>query len=288
VPANLLDDSRVRALDTETGRYAATLSPEWAVWGPNGGYLAVIALRAAMAHSRLSRPASFQCHFLASGEFGPVELEVVSLGGGKRAESLRVDLKQGDRLLLTATVWLVDDGLKGFDHDFAKPPDIPGPQALRGFQDLSDDYADWYPIWRSIECRPLRWDDGPGDPTWHGWMRFTGTLIADRAEDAIRQLFWLDLPAWNATAAAHGWPFPYLTPTLDLTVQFHRFAPEVEWLLAEGSVPFAADGIVGCVSRVWTEDGRLLATGTSKGICRPNPSYEQDLKRAKADAEENG
>ena len=111
-------------------------------------------------------------------------------------------------------------------------------------------------------------------------MRLTGTPIADRAADAVRQLFWLDMPAWNATMAAHPRPPPFFTPNLDLTVQFHRFAPEVEWLLAEGSAPVATDGLVGCVSRVWTEDGRLLATGTSKNICRPNPGYAEELERA--------
>ena len=80
--ANLIDDSAVQPVAAETGRYSATLSPEWAVWGPSGGYVAAIALRAAMAHSRLARPASFHCHFLALGEFGPVELSVMSLGGG--------------------------------------------------------------------------------------------------------------------------------------------------------------------------------------------------------------
>ena len=30
-----------------------------------------------------------------------------------------------------------------------------------------------------------------------------------------------------------------------------------------------------------TEDGRLLATGTSKHLCRLNPGYEQELARAK-------
>jgi hypothetical protein len=36
------------------------------------------------------------------------------------------------------------------------------------------------------------------------------------------------------------------------------------------------------VSRLWTEDGKLLATGTSKHVSRPNPHYEQELEKARA------
>ena len=36
-------------------RYQATLSREWAVWGPNGGYLASIALRKSSIVSRKSK-----------------------------------------------------------------------------------------------------------------------------------------------------------------------------------------------------------------------------------------
>ena len=70
------------------------------MWGPNGGYVAAIALRAALAESRLPRPASFHCQFLAVGEFAPVEVHVASLGGGKRAEALRIEVAQGQRLLI--------------------------------------------------------------------------------------------------------------------------------------------------------------------------------------------
>ena len=264
------------------GRYAADLSPDWAVWGPNGGYVAALALRAALAESRFSRPASFHCHFLAVGEFAPVTLGVTSLGGGKRAESLRVDLRQGERLLLAATVWTVDEGLSGYEHDVGEAPGVPGPDELQSFGQLAgDEYAEWYPIWRSIEGRPTRWREPPGDPVWHCWLRFTDTEIADVEADAVRQLFWLDMPGWNATISAHAWPFPYLTPNLDLMVQFHRFAPEQDFLLAEGTVPIAAEGLVGCVSRIWTRDGRLLATGASKHSCRPNPGYAAELEAAR-------
>ena len=285
--ASFLEDTHVAKDPKREGVLHATLSPEWAVWGPNGGYVAAIALRAAMAASRLPRPASFHCHFLAVGRFEPVELRVTSLGGGKRAESLRVDVLQGDRLLLAATAWMVDDGLDGYAHDVGAAPEIPGPDALRGYQDLAgEEYADWYPIWRHIEGRPVVWGhDVARPPEWHCWLRFTDTTIEDRHADAVRQLFWLDFPGWNATIAAHTWPFPYLTPNLDLTVQFHRAAPEEEWILASGFVPLADDGLVGCVSRLWTPDGRLLATGSSKHVCRPNPSYPEELERARAMAE---
>lgn len=278
--ANFLSDTRVERV--ATGRYRAALSPDWAVWGPNGGYVAAIALRAAIAESRLPRPASLQCHFLAVGAFAPVELRVASLGGSKRADSLRVDVVQEGRLLLHASVWMAGDGLSGYAHDFSAAPEVPKPDALRGYQDLAGaEYAAWYPIWRSIEGRPLAWREPPGRPEWRTWLRFTDTEIEDREGDAVRQLFWLDFPGWNATTAAHAWPFPYLTPNLDLAVQFHAFAPGTRWMLADGTVPLAAGGLLGCTSRLWSEDGRLLASGTSKHLCRPNPGYEEELARAR-------
>ena len=47
--ADFLEDTRVEPVSDEPGRYRATLSPKWAVWGPNGGYVAAIALRAAVS-----------------------------------------------------------------------------------------------------------------------------------------------------------------------------------------------------------------------------------------------
>ena len=280
--ADFLLDTRIEPVPGEPDRYRAELSPKWAVWGPNGGYVAAIALRAAMARSRATRPASFHCHFLAVGEFAPVDVRAVPVGGGKRAEALRVEMMQQDKLLLTATVWMVSDGLQGYTHDFGAAPDVPGPHALRGYQDLAGaEYAEWYPIWRSIEGRPARWREPPGRPEWHAWLRFTETSVPDRQADALRQLFWLDFPGWNATIAAHAWPFPFLAPNLDLTVQFHRFAPQETWMLAEGAALLAEDGLIGCVSRLWSEDGKLLATGTSKHMSRPNPQYAQELQRAR-------
>ena len=65
----------VGALDTDTtirptdGGGTIDLSRDWEIWGPNGGYVASIALRAAGAHSRFDRPASLVGHFLGVADF---------------------------------------------------------------------------------------------------------------------------------------------------------------------------------------------------------------------------
>ena len=59
--------SSMRHGSTEkAGRYHARLSKDWEIWGPNGGYLAAIALRAAGVLAQIRQPASFYCHFLSS------------------------------------------------------------------------------------------------------------------------------------------------------------------------------------------------------------------------------
>jgi hypothetical protein len=42
------------------------------------------------------------------------------------------------------------------DTEVASPPALPAPAALRGYPDLEENDAEWYPIWCSIEGRPAR------------------------------------------------------------------------------------------------------------------------------------
>ncbi len=72
------------------GRYSARLSRDWEIWGPNGGYIASIALRAAGEHSQFGRPVSIVGHFLGIATFDDVVVEVKTLRLTKRAESMRV------------------------------------------------------------------------------------------------------------------------------------------------------------------------------------------------------
>ena len=85
------------SLTGSAGRYEAKLSEDWRVWGPAGGYVAAVALRAAGMEAQIKRPASFSGHFLRIGDFREVELEVTPLHAGRRSESIHVVMRQYGR-----------------------------------------------------------------------------------------------------------------------------------------------------------------------------------------------
>jgi acyl-CoA thioesterase-2 len=267
------------------GRYRGKLAPDWFVWGPMGGYVAAIAFRAMADASTQPRPASFACQFLRAGNAGPVEIEVESLRGGRRSEALRATLHQGGAPVLTASAWFVADSFDGFEHSFGDMPRVPPPEALRPYHELAENYASWFPIWRHLEGRPVRWEFAPGPPVWHTWMRLLSGPPEEPALDASRTLLWADLLPWNAAQAPHDWPRRFIAPNLDLTVQFHAPAPGEDWILCDAESPIARDGLVGTGGRLWTRDGRLVASATAQLFCVANPRYAEELEeRRRLDA----
>src|SRR5262245_44108067 len=144
------------AVEGNDGPYHARLSPAWEVWGPNGGYVASIALRAAAAATPLRRPASFACHFLSVAEFGAVDLAVTPLRTARRAVSLRVSMTQRTRPILEAFAWFIGE-VEGLAHDAAVMPTLPGPDGLKSIDELvpPEEQAP-FPFWQNLEVRPTR------------------------------------------------------------------------------------------------------------------------------------
>src|SRR5689334_21877989 len=129
---DLAFDTAVEAVTSGDGdgRYTARLSRDWEIWGPNGGYVASIALRAAGAHSRFDRPVSLVGHFLGVADFeGAVGLEVTTLREAKRAESIRVAMTQNGQPIFAAMVWAGGD-VAGLEHDVTTMPEVPEPDSL--------------------------------------------------------------------------------------------------------------------------------------------------------------
>jgi acyl-CoA thioesterase len=263
------------ALTGEGGRYRATLSEDWRIWGPNGGYVAAIALRAAGAASRFGRPVSFHCHFLGVGAFGPADVSVAAMREARTAESLRVVLSQRDRAFLEAHVWSSDvrDGLA---HDHAPMPDVPLPSALRPFHELEPERYT-FPFWLNLEGRPTDWVPrdqwNPGEPRACCWYRFRpDARFDDPFLDAARALILIDTLSWPAACRAHREDEnPWMAPSLDLAARFHRAPPYGEWLLVDARADVAAEGVIGFHNRVFDEGGRLVASGGGQLLCRPRP-----------------
>lgn len=281
--STMADFERDTRVEGGAGRYRAELSRAWEIWGPMGGYVAAVALRAAGAQTALRRPASFTCQYLNVAAFEPVDITVESLRASRRAEALRVSMAQHDRPILEALVWAIAEDTPGLAHEYAAPPDLPGPDALESFNTLAPNYDEWYPYWRNVEGRPCEWipweEWEPGSPVWQTWMRFVDEAdFTDPFVDAGRALVFLDTATWPAASNAHDAPHPHIAPNLDLSVQFHRGTQEERWLLVDGAAPIAAAGLIGCAGRLWTIDGRLAATSGAQLICRPNPYYEEQAQ----------
>jgi acyl-CoA thioesterase-2 len=259
----------------ENGRYTATLSRDWEIWGPNGGYLASIALRAAGAEAAIQRPACFAGQFLHSADFAQVEIEVSVPRRGRRSEALSVVISQDAKPVLLALVRTACEG-PGLEHDAAIAPAAPRPEDVPPTEDPPR-----HPFWRNLETH---WIDPPPEafdemlesgrglpPRRLSWHRFAPrALFDDPFLDAARSLLLIDTLTWPAASLPHP-NSAFIAPNLDVTTWFHRSASQSDWLLVEHTSPVAEAGLMGTSGRVFDAAGRLIASGGAQLFCVPRP-----------------
>ena len=260
------------------GHYTATLSADWKIWGPNGGYVAAIALRAAGLESRLTRPASFSCQFLEAGAFEPAR-------GARRGAAPRARRRGAQRLARAVRAAPADraaSGPWGSSTGSSTTPrarrQVPSPEDLLPIESLlspSDGAA------ARVLGKSRAAPDRLGSAGAAGSHRSDRALLVplpaaarfqDPFLDAARCLILLDTMSWPAVRAAYVEQPAYLAPSLDVSAQFHALAPESDWLLCETTAEIARDGLIGYRSRVWSEDRHLLASGGGQLLCRPAPA----------------
>ena len=203
-------DTRVEAVGD--GHYRAKLSPDWQIWGPNGGYVASVALRAAGAATGRARPASIVASFPAVAAFDAVDLDVAILRTARYATAARVSLRQGDRIILEALVWGVDPGDMTLEHDVTPAPAVPGPDDVPSRADrvaaLPPDQPGppRLPFFENFDQHPLQWVEswppaGPQEPMTRHWLRYRPTpRFEDPWVDACRMLIPVDTFGWPAAS----------------------------------------------------------------------------------------
>jgi acyl-CoA thioesterase II len=270
VTQSALDLERATRVEVENDIHVARLSREWEIWGPNGGYLAAIALRAAGTAAQIHRPASFYCHFLSSPAFDTVQLEVKVLKRGHRAESFAVEMTQQGKPILHALVKTAADA-PGYSHQHPEAPEVPGPETLKTYEELLPNARPSFSFWNNIERRPVDQGttDEPKEPVIRAWTRYRPrACFEDPFLDAARSLILLDTYGFPAAYRRYR-SWEYLAPNLDTSAWFHSFNPECEWLLIDCECIVADRGLMGVGGKVWDTEGRLLATGSAQLCCIP-------------------
>lgn len=261
--AGLVDATAVR---TSGDRLIATLDPAWDIWGPAGGYIAAIALAAVRTRADDGhRPLTLTGQFVSVAKPGDVDVRVTLVKGGGSALHA-VTLAQGERIVFQAQVWT------SARADASLPvapvmPEVPGPERLRGMAELMTARGQ-KPIafWDNLEGRPANFrladDLPPDDPRQYRWMRFRDwTATGDPFVEAMRHLLLIDIGVWPAHWHRQTERSAYSAPSLDVWAQFHDPRPSSEWLLSEADADVSGHGAISGRVRIWSEDGRAVATG---------------------------
>ena len=275
---DLDEDTRVERVGP--GRYRGSVSADWALWGPVGGYVAAIALRAAGAHSGRPFPASLSCHYLSPARFDVVDIEVECLRTTRNATSLAVRMTQKDTPVLSALVWAVADDIRGPERPLSVPPDVPGPDEvsvdeaevlLARSQSRTVSSTATGTFWRNLELRTVAATGDHrevGGAEVHSWTKFRArAFFSDPWVDACRELVSIDLAIFPAVARALDGG-RYVTLSIDLYAAFHAPPPAEDYLLVAAQSTAAGAGLVSGTAQTWSRDGTLTSSGGSQLICR--------------------
>lgn len=255
------EDTAVTEID---GVLTANVSRDWEIWGPNGGYVAAIALRAAGLRAPEGyRPASFSCQYLSVGKFAPAQAEVRTLKTGRSASCLSVELSQEGKVFLTAQVWTTNRE-DGPEVATIPTPDTPRPEDTPDIKTLLKDTPRTHGFWQNFESRPIDWVR-EGSPDLQGkplrqWLKFLDFEPVDAFADAARSVVLIDTLLWPAHWRGQT-GVDYIAPSLDLSVWFHAPKPAGDWLLIDARSETAVGGLIHGTGQVWSQDGRLVATG---------------------------
>jgi len=252
---------------TRTGDgYSVRLDPAWDIWGPAGGYIAAIALRAVGEQAEAGhRPLTLTGQFVSVARPGNVDVraEVVKPGSTSLHD---VRLSQEGRPVFLAQIWTTARCEPS--HPIAPAmPTVPAPETcIETHAFFAERGVAESPFWRNIEGRLVnpRWPDEPAasDPRQLRWMRYRDWAPSgDPFLEAMRSTLLIDIGVWPAHWHRLPQPATYVAPSLDLTVAFHEQIAAGEWLLSEADSDVSGGGTISGRVRIWSSDGRAIATG---------------------------
>jgi acyl-CoA thioesterase len=259
-------DSDTELEDVAPGRWRAWAPEHWFVArGPNGGYLAALAARA--AERAAGRPLrSLSLHFVAAPAVGPLDVAATVERAGRTYSAVSIRLEQDGAPMTLALATLGELPEAGAAWDAAPMPDA---KPLPETEPIPPDTASVPAFMRNYD---LRWalgreDDAPG---WGGWLRTREPRLLDAPLVAAMT------DAWAPAAFAALDRF-VAAPTLDLTIHIRRplppagMAPE-DYVLGRFTTRLSVAGVWEEDGELWSPSGELIAESRQLALVRELPA----------------
>ncbi len=223
---------------------------------------------------------SLHSYFLRPGDPKiPVLYEVDRIRDGRSFGTRRVVAIQHGRAIFNMSVSFhrVEPG---FEHSDPMPS-APDPEtlptrnqilnALDEIPDGSDPDEDRPIDTRWVSQHP--WDRrGPQPPDQQVWFRADGTLPDDPVLHTCLLTYASDMTLLDTTMLPHGHTWGdnnVMMASLDHAMWFHGPFRADEWMLYDQHTPFGGGGRGLATAKVFTHDGRLVATVVQEGLIRP-------------------
>ena len=255
-----------------------------------GGQVIAQALAAAELTVDPERPAhSLHAYFLRGGsEEHETEYKVErDFDGGSFSNRRVVASQQGRPILsLTASFQKLEQGLHHLD---AEMPDVPPPDELEPEADVRRRFAEkarpearhHFLSPRPIEMRAVEgrhWmNPDPAPPRSHSWVRAVAPLPDDPRVHRAMLAFASDMTLLGTAILPHGLSWArgeVQSASLDHAIWFHEPFRADEWLLYATDSPWSGAGRGFNRGRVFTADGRLVASVAQEGMIRKMKSKQ--------------
>ncbi len=226
---------------------------------------------------------SLHAYFLRGGsEDHEIDFEVHRDLDGRSFANRRVVASQQDRpiLSLSASFQTREQGLS---HQDTAMPDVPPPEDLPNEAELKLNYAEaMTEEQRALFLRPrpieLRgasgrhWmNDQPAPPLAHTWIRAVAPLPDDPHLHRAVLAYASDMQLLGTSILPHGLSWSrgeVVSASLDHAIWFHGDFRADDWLLYATDSPWSGSGRGFNRGRVFTRDGRLVASVAQEGMIR--------------------
>jgi len=248
-----------------------------------GGQVLGQALSAASRTVSPDRPAhSLHAYFMRPGDARrPIVYNVDCIRDGKSFTTRRVVAVQKGRAIFSMSAsFQIDE--EGFAHQ-EEMPQVPGPDGIQSELETARQLADQIPpglrekllCTKPIEIRhvnpvnPFKPQKLP--PRKYVWFRTISEMPPDAAAHRYLLAYASDFGLVATSLYPHGhtfWEPEMQVASLDHAMWFHRDFRMDDWLLYDMTSPNAGKARGLSIGRIFTRDGRLVATAAQEGLIR--------------------